>query len=66
MEDFDEEQMRDYCPNCGRGYDEIDYNYQSCSKCGYDAENECYGTTRMPSDEDYLNGEADILTGDWI
>jgi len=23
------------CPNCGRTYDEIDYDYQICSLCGY-------------------------------
>ena len=26
------------CPNCGRTYDEIDYDYQICSLCGHSAE----------------------------
>jgi len=25
------------CPNCGSTYDEIDYEYQICSLCGYAA-----------------------------
>ena len=53
------------CPKCGRSYDEIDYEYQSCSKCGWDEENQKWGETREPSDEDYMNGDADILTGRW-
>ena len=63
--ELSENDLRQTCPNCNRSYDEIDFDYQSCSKCGWDAENECWGTSRMPIDEDYLNGDADILTGDW-
>jgi ribosomal protein L37E len=36
--DFNEDDMYDSCPNCGRDYDEIDYDYQMCSRCGYDTE----------------------------
>lgn len=28
--------LLEYCPNCGRGYDEIDYEYQVCHYCEYD------------------------------
>lgn len=67
--DFDtdnaENGFRLTCPNCHRTYDHIDFDFQSCSKCRYDAENECFSTTRSPSNEDFLNGDADILTGEW-
>lgn len=26
----------DNCPACGKGYDEIDYEYQICSHCNHD------------------------------
>ncbi len=26
------------CPNCGREYDEIDFEYQRCHFCKWDAE----------------------------
>lgn len=54
------------CEKCGREYDDIDFDYQCCSKCGWDREEKKYTQPRMPSDNDYLNGEADILTGEWI
>lgn len=44
MEDFedyyfyDDESAYHDCPKCGRSYDEIDYDHQTCSKCGWDAE----------------------------
>jgi len=53
------------CPKCGRHYDKIDAEYQSCSKCGWDAENNKWGEKREPDESDFLNGEADILTGRW-
>lgn len=31
----DEFWLDDQCPNCGTGYDEIDYEYQICHLCGY-------------------------------
>ena len=33
-EDY-EEKLPDTCPNCSETYDEIDREYQICSKCGY-------------------------------
>lgn len=53
------------CPKCGRGYDDIDFDYQICSKCGWDAEEEKWTKPRQPTDEDYLNGDADISTQEW-
>lgn len=29
--------MYDTCPNCDSVYDEIDYEYQICSDCGYNS-----------------------------
>ena len=55
----------DSCPKCGRGYDDIDYDYQSCSKCGWDEDNKKWGKAIEPTEDDYLNGDADILTGRW-
>lgn len=69
-EDFDyfddEEQPYRECPKCGRDYDEIDFEYQSCSKCGWNEAEQKWGEAREPSDEDYMNGDADILTGRWF
>lgn len=64
-DEYYEEQPHEDCPKCGRRYDHIDLYYQSCSKCGWDAENEKWTEAREPSDDDYLNGDADILTGRW-
>jgi len=69
-DDFDEdydESCLDSCPQCQRWYDEIDYDYQACSKCGYDAGLDKYvpELKREPTDHDYMNGDADILTGRW-
>ena len=60
-----DENLRDNCINCNRTYDDIDYEYQSCSKCGYDSESKTFNKPRRPTDADYLAGEADILTGRW-
>lgn|SRR5574340_45679 len=27
----------EFCPNCGREYDEIDIDYQICHRCGFNA-----------------------------
>ena len=35
--DPEDENLFDSCPNCGREYDEIDYEYQICHVCKYDA-----------------------------
>ena len=53
------------CPRCGRIYDEIDFDYQSCSKCGWDEENKKLDKPRKPTQSDYENGDANILTGRW-
>lgn len=66
-DDYDDENCADIeCPKCGRDYDEIDYGYQICSKCGWDSNKEKWTKPREPSEMDYLNGDADILTGRWI
>ena len=36
-EDFDEVDMWHDCPNCGKPYDEIDYEYQICHYCKFNA-----------------------------
>lgn len=42
--DFEKEYLEDYegplenCPSCGREYDDIDFDYQICSRCKFDAE----------------------------
>jgi ribosomal protein L37E len=41
LDDFlfeEESEGHQDCPSCGREYDEIDIDYQICSKCGWDAE----------------------------
>ena len=66
-DDFYENQPFEFCPVCNRDYDDIDFEYQSCSKCGWDAEKEKYisGIYREPGNEDFMSGEADIGTGEW-
>ncbi len=65
--EWEEMQPHDSCPSCGRDYDDIDYDYQTCSKCGWDAANKLFDSKskREPDEDDYLNGDADILTGQW-
>lgn len=63
---YDDDQLCRDCPRCQRHYDEIDYEYQSCSKCGWDEENKKYNKPSKPTQQDYLSGDADILTGRWI
>ena len=75
MEDFDPEifddeyyegQPLESCPKCGRDYDHIDFDFQCCSKCGWDAEKEKWETPSEPTQADYEMGAADILTGRWF
>lgn len=66
MEDDDEESLYHDCPKCSRAYDEIDYEFQICSKCGWNEGEQKYKKARRPTKEDYLNGDADILTEQWI
>lgn len=65
-DEYYENQPHEDCPKCGRHYDDIDFDYQSCSKCGWDAEKETFGESREPTDEDFMNGDADLLTGQWL
>lgn len=60
-----ENKLHQSCPKCNRSYDDIDYDFQSCSKCGWDVEKQCVGEKREPLEADYVSGEADILTGRW-
>lgn len=56
------------CSNCERPYDDIDSDFCICSKCGWDANEHRFkvDAKRNPSDLDYLNGDADILSGEWM
>lgn len=63
---FEQEQDGyDYWPKCSRHYNEIDAEYQSCSKCGWDEEKGKWYKPLEPTSSDYENGDADILTGRW-
>ncbi len=64
-DEYYENQPNEDCPKCGRHYDHIDFDYQSCSKCGWDEENKVWVKAIEPTQEDFLNGDADILTGRW-
>lgn len=66
-DDYLENEPYEICPNCYRSYDHIDYDFQSCTKCGWDAKEERHNPKlmRKPDEHDYLNGDADILTGEW-
>lgn len=45
-EDFDSmERLKENCPNCHREYDEIDYEYQICHLCKYNANPESTNKT---------------------
>ena len=33
--DQDEDPVYDFCPKCGREYDDIDYEYQICHYCNH-------------------------------
>lgn len=61
-----EDELETECPKCGRDYDEIDYEYQICSKCGWNVEKGKFEKSRKPKKADYMNGDADILTGQWF
>lgn len=66
-DEYYENQPSESCPKCGRDYDDIDFDFQSCSKCGWNEETKKFESeiTREPADEDYMNGDADLLTGQW-
>ena len=64
----DHNQPLESCPKCGRTYDDIDFDFQCCSKCGWDADKERFDNeiVREPSPADFLNGDADSLSGEWF
>jgi len=64
-DEYYENQLYESCPKCGRYYDDIGFDYQYCKACGWDAENEKWDKLIKPTDEDYMAGDADILTGRW-
>lgn len=63
--EWEEMQPLEICPKCGRDYDDIGFDYQYCKACGWDAEKNEFGKSIEPTEDDYLNGDADILTGRW-
>lgn len=70
FEDYDycdDDEPLQCCPKCDRWYDDIDSDFQTCSKCGWDANENRYekSARREPNEDDYMSGEADILTGFW-
>ena len=65
-DDLYENSPHEFCPKCGRWYDDIGFDYQYCKACGWDADKEEFGESVEPTDEDYLSGDADILTGRWF
>lgn len=49
--DFESEYLDDYegplesCPNCNREYDDIDFDYQICSYCGFNVNEHATSTS---------------------
>lgn len=41
-DEYDEESPLESCPKCGETYDDADYDFQRCWKCGWDAEEQRY------------------------
>lgn len=64
-DEYYENQPHKQCPKCGWDYDDIGFDYQYCKACGWDAEKEKWDKPIEPTDEDYMSGDADILTGRW-
>ena len=64
-DEYYENQPYESCPKCGRDYDDIGFDMQYCKACGWDAEKEKWDKPIKPTDEDYMAGDADILTGRW-
>lgn len=64
-DDFYENQPFENCPQCGRWYDDIGFDYQFCRACGWDAVNEKWEKPIEPTQSDFECGDADILTGRW-
>lgn len=47
-DEYYENQPHENCPKCGRYYDDIDFDYQSCSKCGWNEAEQKWGEAREP------------------
>ena len=41
-DEYYENQPHEDCPKCGRHYDDIDFDYQICSHCKYNAESKTF------------------------
>ena len=41
-QDLVENSPYESCPKCQRDYDDADFDFQICHRCGWDAENEKY------------------------
>lgn len=65
-QEWEDMQPYEICPKCGRHYSELEHEYQYCYQCGWDADLKKFGMPIEPSQSDYDNGDADILTGRWI
>ena len=64
-EDYYDNQPYESCPKCGRDYNHIDFDFQTCSKCGWDSEKEVFENVIViePTNKDFMNGDADLMTG---
>ena len=60
--EWEDMQPHESCPQCGRDYDDIGFDYQYCKVCGWDIEKQKFCGTVEPTQADYDNGDADILT----
>lgn len=65
-DDYEDDEPLDCCPKCWRDYDDIGADFQYCKACGWDAETEKWDKPIEPTQDDYLAGDADILTGRWF
>ena len=64
-DDYDDDDPLDCCPKCGRDYDEFGADFQYCKACGWDEENKKWDKPIEPTGDDFMAGEADLLTRKW-
>lgn len=66
-EDYEENTLES-CPRCDLTFDEIDFEFQACSKCGYDCEKGSvdHSSIRNPTSADIDYGDYDLLNGRWM
>ena len=64
-EEFEDEDrnMYDSCPNCGRAYDEIDFEYQICHFCKFDANVNLFIASEILKDTDGNDAFAESTGG---